>query len=66
MVEHYELEPDAATQAAWLGAAGKVALAHLAALETSPTVPGARSLDRAMVRPAIAEAPLAGGMAAAL
>ncbi len=66
MPEHYDLEPDAATQVAWLEAAGKVALAHLASLENGPMVPGARSLDRAMGRPAIAEAPLAGGMAAAL
>ena len=57
------LDPDEATRHAWLAAAGEVVRVHLDAVHGAPTQPRPHALTD---RPAIGEAPLAGGIGAAL
>lgn len=59
-------DPDEATQRAWLEAAAETVMAHLRAVSTAPTRPaGARGEPEPRL-PVIGEAPMAGGIEAAL
>nr|MDQ2860543.1 aminotransferase class V-fold PLP-dependent enzyme [Pseudomonadota bacterium] len=61
-----DLEPDAATQRAWLEAAAKIVLAHMASLASAPIVSDPRARDLGPGYPGVTETPLEGGADAAL
>jgi len=62
----FDLEPDGATQRAWLEAAGKIVLDHIASLGSTPTVADPKAHDPGPNHRRVGEAPLEGGMDAAL
>ncbi|HEY5071004.1 MAG TPA: aminotransferase class V-fold PLP-dependent enzyme [Caulobacteraceae bacterium] len=66
MAASHELEPNAATQRAWLDAAARAAFAHLAALGARPKPGGPPVALPSADRPRIGEVSLPGGIEAAL